>query len=350
MSSSFSLRVSETLRRGGVPESLLGMCKDGCLRLPVVAAPMFLASTVRIVVETCRAGIIGTLPALNARSSEILDEWLTELDRECNNAPYGVNLIVHKSNARLEADLQLLIKHKVPLVITSLGAASQINERVKAYGGVVFHDVINVRHARKAAEAGVDGLILVAAGAGGHAGTINPFALVAEVRSFFDGTILLAGCISSGGDVAAVRACGADLAYIGTRFLATDEAEIDEHYKRMIIVSGSADVLYTPDISGVHANFLRPSIGAAGLDPDNLPKYGHALDFGKELSSAKAWKDIWSAGHGVGAIQRVVSVAQLVAQLEREYADAVQRLANSVTDGVAWTIHQPSMGLHSAKL
>jgi nitronate monooxygenase len=336
MSSSTTFHT-DTRRRGGVPESLLAQCKDGCLRLPVIAAPMFLASTPRLVIECCRAGIVGTLPALNARTTAQLDEWLTQIDN-ARVGPYGVNLIVHKTNTRLEADLKVIIAHEVALVITSLGAVSDIVDQIHAYDGVVFHDVINVHHARKAAEAGVDGLILVSAGAGGHAGTTNPFALCAEVRAFFDGTLLIAGAISTGGDVAAVRAMGADLAYIGTRFLATDEAEIDDRYKRMIVISGSSDILYTREISGVHANFLKPSIGAAGLDPDNLGSRKHEIDFGKELSATKAWKDIWSAGHGVGAISRVVPVAELVAQLEIEYADASTRLANSVTDGIAWTM------------
>jgi nitronate monooxygenase len=313
-----------------VLQLLAAKCKDGRLRVPVVAAPMFLASTPRLVIETCKAGVIGTLPALNARSTAILDDWLTVLDRECRNAPYGVNLVVHKSNPRLEADLDVLVRHKVPLVITSLGAASQINQRIHSYGGVVFHDVINAHHAKKAANAGVDGLVLVAAGAGGHAGTISPFALVAEVRSFFGGVVLLAGCISNGGDVAAALAMGANLAYMGTRFLATAEADVDDAYKNMIVQSGASDVLYTKEISGINANFLRPSISAAGLDPDNLPPHGSKIDFGEELNPAKAWRNIWSAGHGVAGISSVVPVAQLVSELETEYADAVQRLARTV--------------------
>jgi len=302
------------------------------LKLPIVAAPMFLASNPKVVTACCKNGIIGTFPALNQRTSEGYEEWLQEIKKINSEndkkqpgtvAPFGVNLIVHRSNPRLEADLKITVKHKVPLVITSLGAVQSLVDSVHSYGGVVFHDVINVRHAKKAASAGVDGLILVTAGAGGHAGLINAFALVSEVRSFFKGTILLAGAVSKGSDVAAARAMGADLAYVGTRFLATHEASVDSKYKEMIVESGSSDVTYTKEISGVHANFLTKSIVNAGLDPTKLKATNKEIDFGKELSEAKAWKDIWSAGNGVGAIQDIISVDELIERMSKEYVEAV---------------------------
>lgn len=299
------------------------------LRLPVIAAPMFLTSGPDLVVETCRAGMVGTFPALNQRSTEGFVAWLEEIrDRLAGvpqPAPFGVNLIVHRSNPRLEADLAEVVRHRVPLVITSLGAVPDVVKAVHSYGGLVFHDVINRRHAEKAAEAGVDGIVAVAAGAGGHAGTINPFALVAEIRSFFSGTIALSGCIATGAQIAAARAMGADMAYIGTRFLATKEALVSPAQKAMTAAARSADILYTPDISGVAANFLRPSIRAAGLDPDNLATHG-ALDMENE---AKAWKAVWSAGQGVGAFDDIPATAELCARLEAEYRAAVGALAGT---------------------
>lgn len=311
------------------------------LRLPAVAAPMFLASGPQLVVETCRAGMIGSFPALNQRSSEGFEDWLVEIEQALKQseaetgtapAPYAVNLIVHKTNPRLQADLALVVKHQVPIVITSLGAVREVIEAVHSYGGLVFHDVINARHAKKAADAGVDGLIAVTAGAGGHAGTTNPFALVAEIRQFWDKALLLSGSISRGHDIAAAQAMGADLAYMGTRFISTTEALVQDDYKQMIVDSSSKDILYTPNISGVYANFLRPSIVNAGLDPDHLePKTD--IDFGQELTvdadhkqgekAGGAWRDIWSAGQGVGAIDNTPTTAELVDQLEAEYQAAL---------------------------
>lgn len=293
------------------------------LRLPVVAAPMFLASGPDLVTACGRAGIVGTFPALNARSTEELDRWLDRIGAALP-VPFGMNLIVHRSNPRLAADLEVTVRHRVPLVITSLGAAREVVETVHSYGGLVFHDVISRRHAEKAAEAGVDGIIAVAAGAGGHAGTLSPFALVQEIRAVFAGTILLGGAISTGAQVAAARAMGADLAYMGTRFLATREAMIPEAQKRMMQEARAADILYTPAISGVAANFLRPSIAAAGLDPEALPAHG-GLDMAAE---ARAWKTIWSAGQGVGAIADIPSAAELCARLGHEYDEAITRMVS----------------------
>lgn len=310
------------------------------LQLPAVAAPMFLASGPELVIETCKSGMVGSFPALNQRSSEGFEEWLNtinaslaeyEKDTGKRAAPFAVNLIVHKTNPRLEADLALCVKHKVPMIITSLGAVKSVIDAIHGYGGLVFHDVINARHARKAADAGVDGLIAVCAGAGGHAGNTNPFALVAEIRQFFDKTLLLAGAISKGSDIAAARMMGADLAYMGTRFINTQESLVQPEYKQMIVDSGSSDIVYTPNISGVFANFLKPSIVNAGLDPNNLvPKTD--IDFGEELEvdadhkdgdkAGGAWKQIWSAGQGVGAIQNIPTTAELVSTLIKEYQDA----------------------------
>ncbi|MGQ0622067.1 MAG: NAD(P)H-dependent flavin oxidoreductase [Panacagrimonas sp.] len=290
---------------------------------------MFLASNPALAKACCRAGIIGCFPALNPRSTDGLVQWLEEMQSQLTDrdAPYGVNLIVHKSNPRFEPDLAQVIKYKVPLVITSLGAAADLVEAVHSYGGLVFHDIVSVRHAEKAAKAGVDGLITVSAGAGGHAGNINPFALVAEVRKVFSGYIALAGCISSGGDVAAARAMGADFGYMGTRFIATQEASVDSGYKQMIVDCSASDVFNTPELSGVPANFMRPSIVQNGLEPDKL-KHDGKMTFGEELREAKVWKDIWSAGHGVGAIRDVPSASQLCARLIREYDDCCSELAS----------------------
>ena len=303
------------------------------LSLPAIAAPMFLISGPRLVIECCKNGIVGTFPALNQRTSEGFEEWLIEIktalaafEKETAKkaAPFGVNLIVHPTNPRLEADIKLCVKHKVPLIITSLGAVSQVVDAIHSYGGLVFHDVIKKRHAQKAAGAGVDGLILVAAGAGGHAGTINPMTLVAEIKKFYDKTIILAGCISKGRDIASALQMGADLAYMGTRFINVEESKAPEEYRKMIVESGASDVVYTASISGVHANFLGASLKAAGITEEDLKK-DRKVDFGKELDTeAKAWKTIWSAGQGVATIENVISVSELVHTLKSEFKSAIE--------------------------
>ena len=304
------------------------------LSLPVVAAPMFLISGPKLVTACCKNGIVGTFPALNQRTSEGFEEWVIEIKTELAKfeeetgkkaAPFGVNLIVHHTNPRVQADLEICIKHKVPLIITSLGAVSTLVEAVHEYGGLVFHDVIKKRHAIKAADAGVDGLILVAAGAGGHAGTINPMSLVAEVRSFFDKTILLSGCISNGRDVASAMQMGADLAYMGTRFINVSESRADEDYQNMIIECGASDIIYTAAVSGVSANFLRPSLESMGIT-EELWSMKAKVDFGEELKAdeAKAWKTLWSAGQGVTTISDVVSVEELVNRLKEEFKGAIE--------------------------
>ena len=294
------------------------------LRLPAIAAPLFLASGPNLVVETCRAGMVGTFPALNQRSTEGFEAWLNEIEERLSSepkaAPFGVNLIVHKTNARLAQDLDIVVNHRVPIIITSLGAVRDVVDAVHSYGGLVFHDIISRRHAEKASETGVDGLIAVSAGAGGHAGNLNPFALINEVKSVFSGTVILSGSLSTGRDIAAARMMGADLAYLGTRFLATKEAMVEKAYQQMILDSRAADIIYTPNISGVNANFMRESIKAAGLDPDHLPPHGK-LDMGSE---AKVWKTIWSAGQGVGAISEVLSVAELCKQFVQDYREAMK--------------------------
>lgn len=293
------------------------------LKLPAVAAPMFLASGPDLVVETCKAGLVGTFPALNQRSTDGFVDWLNQiragLAATPDAAPFGVNLIVHRSNPRLEPDLKAVVEHKVPLVITSLGAVPDVVKAVHSYGGLVFHDVINRRHAEKAVEAGVDGIIAVCAGAGGHAGTLSPFAFIPEIRSFFSGTILLSGAMSTGAHIAAARMMGADLAYLGTRFLVTRESMVPEAQKTMTMEASSADIIYTDAISGVNANFLKPSIVAAGLDPNNLVSHG-PMDMANE---AKAWKNVWSAGQGVTSIHDIPSVAELCNRLKSEYAAAI---------------------------
>jgi nitronate monooxygenase len=303
------------------------------LNLPVVAAPLFLISNPNMVIECCKNGIVGTFPALNQRTSEGFEAWLIEIkealtafEKETGQkaAPFGVNLIVHPTNPRLEADVKLCMKHKVPLVITSLGAVSMVVEAIHSYGGLVFHDIIKKRHAEKAAEAGVDGLILVSAGAGGHGGSLNPMSLVAEVKEIFKKTILLSGCISTGKDVASALQMGADLAYMGTRFINTDESVAPEAYKKMIVDAGANDVVYTAAISGVHANFLAASLEAAGITAEDLKK-DVKIDFGKELDTeAKAWKTIWSAGQGVTTIKDTISVKALVERLRSEFIDALK--------------------------
>lgn len=306
------------------------------LSLPAIAAPMFLISGPDLVVECCKNGIVGTFPALNQRSTEGFEQWLLEIENRLAGftqtngkpaAPYGVNLIVHRSNPRLYADVEMIVKHKVPIVITSLGAVSDIVDAVHSYGGLVFHDVINQRHAEKANEAGVDGLILVCAGAGGHAGTLHPMAFVNEIRSFFKKTILLSGCISTGRDIASALQIGADLAYMGTRFINTTESRADSEYQEMIIESDTADIVYTAAVSGVNANFLKPSLEAAGLTPELWSKAGK-IDFGKELDAAqaeaKAWKTIWSAGQGVTSIHDVQSTQSLIDNLKQEFRSAIE--------------------------
>ena len=289
------------------------------LRLPLIAAPMFLVSGPDLVVEACNAGVIGTFPSLNQRTTEGYRDWLREIKARLKPgaAAFGVNHIVHPTNPRLMADMMVSVEEQVPLIITSLGAVRDVVDAVHGYGGVVFHDIANVRHARKAAQAGVAGLILVAAGAGGHAGVVNPFALVEEVRGFFDGTIILSGCLSTGRDVAAATMMGADCAYMGTRFIATTESRAQPHYKDMIVEAGSMDITYTPAVSGIPANFLTPSLVENGIDPKSLPE--HKLDMGEE---AKAWKTVWSAGQGAGAVHDILPVSDLVARLQDEYSQA----------------------------
>jgi nitronate monooxygenase len=306
------------------------------LALPVVASPMFIVSYPELVLAQCKAGIVGSFPALNARPAELLDEWLTQIqaslaEHKAANpdaviGPIAVNQIVHQSNARLEHDIRVCVEHKVPIFITSLRApAKEIVDAVHSYGGIVLHDVINLRHAQKALDAGVDGLILVAAGAGGHAGTTSPFALVGEVRRMFDGPIVLSGSIANGGSILAAQAMGADLAYMGTRFIATKEAHAVEGYKQAIINANAADIVYTNLFTGVHGNYIRESIQNAGLDPDALPESDKtAMNFGGD--KAKAWKDIWGAGQGVGLMHDVPSVGELVARLKDEYQTAKTRL------------------------
>jgi nitronate monooxygenase len=309
------------------------------LALPVVAAPMFLISGPELVIECCKNGIVGSFPALNQRTTEGFEEWVVQIKEELAQweqetgkkaAPFGVNLIVHMTNPRVQADLEICMKHKVPLIITSLGAVSDLVDAVHSYGGLVYHDVVKKRHAEKAAEAGVDGLILVAAGAGGHAGTLNPMPFVQEIRSFFDGTILLSGCISNGNDIASAMQMGADFAWMGTRFINTKESTASEGYRNMIIESGASDIVHTAAVSGVPANFLRPSLEAMGITEEMWSQKAK-MDFGKELDAAKAeakaWKTIWSAGQGVATINDDISVAELVARLKTEYREALERQA-----------------------
>jgi nitronate monooxygenase len=310
------------------------------LSLPVIGSPMFIASGPALVKAQCKAGIVGAFPALNARPAEQLDVWLTDIQQELKTyqeahptakvAPFAVNQIVHQSNDRLEHDVEVCVKHQVPIIISSLRAPpKEMLDAVHSYGGIVMHDVISVRHAQKALEAGVDGLILVAAGAGGHAGTLSPFALVGEVRKFFKGPIALSGSIASGDAILAAQAMGADFAYIGTRWLATRESNVEEGYREAIVESAAADIIYTNLFTGVHGNYLKKSIVSAGLDPDNLPEADKTkMNFGSGGGSkAKAWRDIWGAGQGVGLMQDVPSVAELVERLKAEYAAARHRLA-----------------------
>ena len=307
------------------------------LSIPVVAAPLFLISCPELVIECCKNGIVGTFPALNQRTSEGFEQWVIEIKESLQKfenetgkkaAPFGVNLIVHPTNIRVKADLDICAKHKVPIVITSLGAIADLVNVVHDYGGIVFHDIIKRRHAEKAAEAGVDGLILVAAGAGGHAGTLHPIPLINEIKKIFKKTILLSGCISNGNDVASALQMGADLAYMGTRFINTNESAASEDYKAMIMESSAEDIVYTAAVSGVHANFIRASLESVGITEDRW-KDTKKIDFGKELNpaeaEAKAWKTIWSAGQGVNIIDNVPSVSEIVKQLKAEFLDSIER-------------------------
>ena len=311
---------------------------EGTLRLPLIGAPMFIVSGPELVIAQCNAGIVGSFPALNARPQEALVDWIRQIKEETAAyaganpgepvAPFAVNQIAHPSNPRLTADMEVCVREEVPIIITSLNPPAEIVQAVHAYGGLVFHDVINLRHARKAISQGVDGVIAVCAGAGGHAGMLNPFALVGELRKEFDGCVILSGCISRGDDVLAATAMGADLAYAGTRFIATAEARAVSEYKDMIVDSAAADVVYSSYFTGVHGNYLAGSIANAGMDPANLPEAGkEKMDFtAATATSAKAWKDIWGAGQGVGNIDDVTPAHDIVRRMESEYRAALARL------------------------
>ena len=309
------------------------------LSVPVIAAPMFIVSSKEMVLEQCKAGIVGSFPALNARGEGEFENWLQFLTQELDKynqanpdkpaAPFAVNQIVFKSNARLQEDMALCVKYKVPIIITSLGANEQVNQAAHSYGGIVLHDVINQRFAKKAIEKGADGLICVAAGAGGHAGALSPFALIQETREWFDGPLALSGCIATGDSVLAAQAMGADFGYMGSAFIATKEANAVAEYKNMVVESNAQDIVYSNYFTGVHGNYLKPSIASAGLDPDNLPE-GDISAMNKLTdgdSDAKAWKDIWGCGQGIGAIDQVLTVAERVAQLRDQYSAAKERLA-----------------------
>ena len=310
------------------------------MSLPIIAAPLFIVSNPDLVTAQCTSGIIGSFPALNARPAEILDEWIDRIEVSLGAfrkehpdekvAPFAVNQIIHRSNDRLDHDLDVCMRRQVPMIITSLRAPHDVVKKVHEYGGVVFHDVISIRHAQKALEAGVDGLVLVCTGAGGHAGVLSPFALVREVRRFFSGPIALSGAITDGAGVLAAEAIGADFAYIGTRFIATQEANAADAYKAMIVESRADDIVYTPYFSGVNGNYLKPSVRAAGMDPETLPEADKTkMNFGSEREKPKAWKQIWSAGQGVGNIDDAPSTRAMVQRLAREYEEARQRLAVS---------------------
>ncbi len=307
-------------------------------RLPVVAAPLFIISHPPLVMAQCKAGVMGSFPALNARPEAQLDEWLAEIteglaDHTAKNpdrpaAPFAVNQIVHRSNKRLEHDLTMCVKYKVPVVISSLGAVPEVNAAIHSYGGIVLHDIINNRHAHSAINKGADGLIAVAAGAGGHAGPLSPFALIQEIREWFDGPLLLSGSISTGGAILAAQAIGADMAYIGSPFIATDEARAEDEYKQMIVDSTAKDIVYSNYFTGIPGNYLKPSITASGLDPENLPVADPTkMDFDKASSGPKAWKEIWGSGQGIGAVKKIGPVADLVGRLESEYKATRERLA-----------------------
>lgn len=297
---------------------------QGRLSLPLIGSPMFIISQPDLVIAQCRAGIVGAFPSLNARPSGVFESWLQRLTSELTekDAPFAVNLIVHKTNPRLEEDLALCVKYRVPIIITSLGAQEKVNEAIHSYGGIVLHDVINNRFARKAIEKGADGLIAVAAGAGGHAGTLSPFALVQEIRQWFDGPLALSGSIATGRSIAAARMMGADLAYMGSPFIATSEANADAAYKQMIVESQADDIIYSDVFTGVHGNYLRPSIVAAGMDPDALPKAAD-MDFAGAMTDKKAWRDVWGCGQGIGAITKVQPAGDFIAGLKAEYQAAV---------------------------
>ncbi len=304
---------------------------NGRLSIPAIGSPLFIISNPALVIAQCTSGVIGSFPSLNARPLQQLDEWLSEISEtldaarasnpQAKIAPYAVNLIVHKSNNRLDQDLEMCVKHKVPLVITSLGARPEVNEAIHSYGGIVMHDIINVVFAHKALEKGADGLIAVCAGAGGHAGTHSPFALIQEIREFFDGPLALSGSIATGSAIYATQAIGADLAYIGTAFIACDEARAPEGYKDMIVDSAAKDIVYSSLFTGVHGNYLAPSVAAAGLDPNNLPEGDKAtMNFREgESSKAKAWRDVWGSGQGIGAVKKRMTTADFIAKLRSEY-------------------------------
>lgn len=311
------------------------------LRLPVVASPLFIISNPDLVIAQCKAGIVGSFPALNARPAELLDEWLNRIKAELAehdrlhperpSAPFAVNQIVHKSNDRLDHDLEACVRHKVPIVITSLGARREVNDAIHSYGGIVLHDVIDNTFARKAIEKGADGLIAVAAGAGGHAGFQSPLALIQEIRQWFDGPLLLSGAIASGRSILAALAMGADMAYIGSAFIATKEANAVEGYKKMITECGAGDIVHTNLITGVHGNYLKPSLVAAGLDPDNLPTSDPSkMDFGSNRQKPKAWKDIWGCGQGIGVLDEVIGAGEMVDRFAAEYEAAREQLFRRV--------------------
>jgi len=318
-----------------VPDALKG------LRIPVIASPLFIISGPELVIAQCKAGVVGSFPALNARPGPVLEDWLKRIIDELGqydedhperpSAPFAVNQIVHKSNDRLDHDVEMCVKYKVPLIITSLGARPDLNDAIHSYGGIVMHDIINVNHAKKALGKGADGLIAVAAGAGGHAGTTSPFALVQELREFFDGPLALSGSIANGRAVLAAQAMGADFGYIGSAFIATQEANADQGYKDMIVESAADDIVYSNLFTGVHGNYLAPSVINAGLDPKNLPVSDpSAMNFGSGgNTSKKAWKDIWGCGQGIGAVKEVQTVGQYVDKLEREYHDAKAALTGA---------------------
>ena len=312
---------------------------QGNLRLPLIGAPMFIVSRPALVIAQCTAGIVGSFPALNARPQSLLDDWILEIKdglqqyKEENPgapvAPFAVNQIVHMSNSRLYADMETCVKHEVPIIITSLRPPDEVVQAVHSYGGLVFHDVISLRHARKAMQQNVDGIIAVCAGAGGHAGTLSPFALIKEIRREFDGALILSGCMSNGADILAAQAMGADLAYMGTRFIATQEAHAVDDYKKMIVDSNAVDIVYSSLFSGVAGNYLKGSVENAGFDPNELPDGDlSSMDFGKrDENEAKAWKDIWSAGQGSGSVDAVLPAAELILRMQQEYEEARTRLA-----------------------
>ncbi len=318
--------------------SLPPILKDR-LSIPVIGSPLFIVSVPDLVIAQCKAGIVGSFPALNARPAEKLDEWITRIKEELAAhdrahpdrpaAPFAVNQIVHKSNDRLDHDMEACVKHKVPIVITSLGAREEVNQAIHSYGGIVLHDIINNKFARKAIEKGADGLIAVAAGAGGHAGIMSPLALIQDIREWWQGPLILSGAIATGRAVLAAQAMGADLGYIGTAFVATREANAPDAYKQMIVASDGGDIVYTNLFTGVHGNYLRPSVVAAGLDPDNLPESDPTkMNFGSGGNTkSKAWRDIWGSGQGIGAVKHVPGAGELVARLTREYDDALAEMA-----------------------